>query len=362
MSKSASRLVNLQVKNIAAVGSPANRRRWLVVKAETPKPKAAGDAMTFDDAMMGRRLYKVYMALSEQYGALMETMDSIRVSDDSNKGAAVKAALNAFMESMQASVPKMLASVDEDDAEVEKNREVSPTRMTKIKALHKVLGGLISEGENMDTKKTDATALQRIGNAIAAAFGRMNGADEAVIAALEKGAEPPVQPVSAEIPPAVAAQLAKAETATVALQKANEDLQARLVKSEQAQAKLHEEAELRKFAEEVAGYKDLGLDPAKDNVLLKNITEKLPAEDAARIRELFKSLLAQKAATALLTEVGSAASGRPSPESAMAEVDQKVSELMAKSDKLTREQALSDVFRANPSLYERHRAETTVRV
>ena len=437
MPKRASRLVNLHIKNIAAVGAPANRRRWLVVKAAGPRsenerrnivdaavrvkwgspsdyakayltdifdgteaiismnggywsasfvigadhavtfsePSAVqqtyvekkratkGAAITFDDAMVGRQLHHVYEMLGERYGALMETIESIRGSDVEDKGAAIRAALAAFMDSMAASMPSMLAEMDADDSadDVEKaGRKISASRLAKLKTLYTVLSDIISEGEaTMTEKKTpDASALRKMGDALAAMFGRAAGADEATIAELEKSAgEAPAQ-----IPAPIQALLSKADADLAAMRTTNAALADRLEKSEQAQAKLHEDAELRKFADVVSGYKEIGLDPAKDAVLLKSIAEKLPKEHADRIHELFKAALAQKAASAMFTEIGSGGAAKPEPGSAVEEVEQTIAALMQKSETVDFAAARKAVFSANPKLYDRYRQETAVRV
>ena len=166
MPKVASRLVNISIRNIAAVGAPANKRRWLVVKAAGPKIEnvSKDEAMTFDDAMICRRLYKVYEALGERYGALMETIDSIRISNEPNKAAAIKAALTGFMDSMKAAMPVMLADMDTDDGDTQKaGRKISGGRLAKLKTLHKVLSEIISEGEaDMEKKTPDASYTRRL--------------------------------------------------------------------------------------------------------------------------------------------------------------------------------------------------------
>lgn len=214
-------------------------------------------------------------------------------------------------------------------------------------------------GENMSDKKPDASSLKKIGHSLAAMFGRATGADDAVISELEKAAgELPDVP---QIPAEVTEKLAKAAADNAAAMAANEALKTRLEKAETETKKLREEADLRKFADEVTGYKEIGLDPEKDAALLKSVTEKLSDDEAKRIREIFKSAVAQKAASNMFKEVGSSA-GMPSPDSALAMIEAKCGELMQKNDKLTREEAQSQVFRANPGLYERWRQETTVKV
>ena len=339
----ATRLVNLFVKNVAAVDKPANRRTFLVVKDE--------HAPTFDDAMFGRRLHQVYMALGEHYGALMETIEGIRHSEDTEKAGAVKTAIDAFMTALKSAMPEALAALGVD---VEKaGRKISAGRMAKLRTLYKTLGEIIAEQEEYDMDKhqkaPDAGALMTLGHSIAALFGRAAGADDAALAVVDKAAG-----VESAIAPETQAALAKAAADNTALT-------TRLEKAEAETKKLRDEAELRKFAEEVSGYQNIGLDPTKDAALLKAVTELLPKEQSDRIREIFKAAVAQKAASALFGELGSSGSGAPA-DSAAAEVEQKAALLMQKNETLTCEHARAQVFHATPGLYDRWRQETSVKI
>lgn len=348
-------LVNLRVHNVSAVDRAANKRTFLMMKAEVNKD----DAMTFDDAMFGNRLHKVYIALGERYGALMETIDSIRRSDESEKGQAVKDALTAFVGSMEKSIPALMAEMDVTDEALEEElekagRKISADRMAKLKTLMKTLNDIINEqeGEAMTEKKApDATALQKMVSGMAAMFGKMMGADEATITSLETASKGEVAPV---IPEVVASRLSKAETE-------NAELKTRLEKAEQATSALREEAELRKFAEQVAGFKNLGLDPEKDAALFKSVSEKLPKEQSERFLEIFRAAAAQANVAKMFGEVGSAGLGNTAG-SAAEEIEQKVDAIIVKNAGMDRTKARDQVFRENGALYEKWRAETTVKV
>tara|TARA_Y100000310_G_scaffold98201_1_gene95943 strand:- start:30932 stop:31993 length:1062 start_codon:yes stop_codon:yes gene_type:complete len=316
------------------------------------------ESTTFDEAIMGRRLHKIYAALGDQWGALIETLDSIRQSDDANKGAAIKGALNDFLGSVKQAIPSMLGALDDDMDKA--GRKISASRMMRLRNLQKVLDDLIKEGEVMGepTKKADekvaktpdASALRKMGNSFAAMFGRATGADETAIAELEKGDADPWK----DVPGEVRARLEKAEAARVDEMKKAEALQKQV-------DDLREEQALRAFTEEVAGYQEIGLDPSKDAALLKSVTENLSEDHAKRIREIFKAAVAQAAASKLYGEVGSAGAGNL-PGSVAEEVEQRIDAVIAKNDKIDREAARDRVFAVDQSLYERWRNETTVKV
>lgn len=344
----ANKIVQLFVKNIAAVDKAANRRQFLVIKsAKEGAVKMSKEAMTFDEAMMGRKMHKVYMALSEHYGALMETLDSIRNSDDENKGAAIKGALTGYIGAMTKAVPGMMTEMEGDEGK----SALDPASLITVRDQMDTIIKEMTMADVKDKKAPDASALTKMAHGIAAMFGRAAGATDETIAELEKAAKGEPEVV---VPAEVTARMAKSETEAAELKKSNEEL------AKQVTA-LREDAELRKFAEEVAGYTSIGLDPTKDAALLKSVSEKLTPEHAGRIRELFKAAVAQAAASKLLGEIGSSAMGAAA-ESAAGQVQQKVAEVMQKNDKLSIEQARGAVFAADPALYERWRVETTVKV
>jgi hypothetical protein len=463
------RLVNVSVKNVSAVDSPANRRRWLIVKAAAPKSEnekqrvaigktawttayvndlpdsafavispggekddegktvprslrhlpyrnadgeidlphlrnalarlnqieaseadkararrtllAAARAsgieaaekmehpMTFDDAMLRRRINGLLAALGDHFGALTETLYSVLESTDEDKPASMRTAIQDFTAAVAASLPVMMAELL--DQSVEKiGRKISATRLEKLRTLYKTLGEIIAEAEgerHMEKQtKPDAGALARMGQQIAAMFGRVLGADEAAVTALEKAAAGTPE---APIPEAVQTELAKAKADADELRKTNIDLAARLEKAEaatkaatDAAAKLAEAEALRKFADEVSGYKAIGVDPAKDAAILKAIEERVGQEAADRIRELWKAQLAQQNAATLMGEIGATGAGNAPADTAAGEVASRVDAALAKSERLTRDEAMRQVFAADPALYERYRRETLVRV
>jgi hypothetical protein len=163
------------------------------------------------------------------------------------------------------------------------------------------------------------------------------------------------------IPVRVQAELAKSAAEAADLKKSNDELKTRLEKAETAMAAAREEASLRKFTEEITGFKDVGLDPAKDAAILKSVEDKVGKEAADRLREIFKSQMAIAKTSRLMGEIGSSGPGLAAADSAAAEVQQKMSDIMSKSDKVDRDSAMNQVFRADPALYDRYRNETLVR-
>lgn len=96
-------LVDISIGEISAVDRPANRRRFLIVKreAEAQIQRAEHEAETFDDMMARRRVGHVVSALSEHYGALIDTLTSIANSDERGKAALVRAAIDNYLTSVK---------------------------------------------------------------------------------------------------------------------------------------------------------------------------------------------------------------------------------------------------------------------
>ena len=94
--------------------------------------------------------------------------------------------------------------------------------------------------------------------------------------------------------------------------------------------------------------------------LLKRVKDSVSTEDFEALSTMLKAASAQIEKGGLFREVGSGGDGDPSALSPLAQIDQKVAELVAKNDKLTREAALSQVLAANPALYRAYTKSVTV--
>lgn len=312
----ATRLVKLFVKNVAAVDKAANRRQFLVVK---------------DMGMMSEACPTC----------------KAKAGEPCEKGCTGRMKKSDF-------------DIEEFQAELTKaGKKISAARMSKLKALHQTLQEIISEQEGEDDMaeknavKPDKTVLAKMGRSIAAMFGRAMGADEAEIKELEKGDDQP------DLSPEVQNLLEKSHQTNVALVERLEKTEGVNKTLAEEVQRLRDEADLRKFADEVNGFKDIGLDPTKDAALLKSVTEKLPKEHADRIREIFKSAAAASATAAMFEEIGKSTPG-VRPGSVAEEVQSKVAEIVSKNDKISPDKAQTMVFQANPGLYERWRRETTI--
>ena len=171
-------LVDLRVKEISAVDSPANRRRFLIVKAVgaaagTAAPsiwrglvraigkalgwsqeqirRAESQAETFDDMMARRRIGQVVTALHEHLGALMDTLSAIAASGDTAKAALVRAAIEDYVASVDRDVD---AAIDQafSNAQVE---EGDPTLLAKFDAAREGLVRLLASPEPVTRAEED---------------------------------------------------------------------------------------------------------------------------------------------------------------------------------------------------------------
>jgi hypothetical protein len=366
----ATRLVKLEVKNVAAVGRPANKRKFLIVKsADMQKSWTTAEINDLPDSSFA--VISAGGKKDDDGKTVPRNLRHLPYKDASGKvdlphlrnALARMNQIDASPEEKARARAKLLAAAKEAGVGAAAEKSDDPA---VAEAYAEILELVKMEERKMtDQKKPDAKALSRLGHSIAALFGKAAGADDDTIKELEKqaGDEPIV-----EIPDVVKAALAKADADAAELRKSNEELKARLDKAEATTkaasdeaAKLREEADLRKFADEVSGFKDVGLDPTKDATILKAVEEKVGKDAADRLREIFKAQLAQKNASGLMRELGSKGS-TVTPDSAAAIVEAKIDEVLTKNDKLDRAAAMNQVFTADPGLYARYRQETNVRV
>jgi hypothetical protein len=345
------RMVNLSVVNIAAVDKAANRRKFLVIKGVDMKKSTFGEVFQ-------RQQMNVFKVISEHVEALMSVVDKVLMDQEKypDPATTVDKAVNDFMMSLQSKMPSVLQQLEKgethtvDTAVLERLRERLTKAIEEEKNMSENNEGVIKEVEQ--TKPPDVGALRKMGNALAAIFGQSMGADEATVLALTKSEHESAAPVVDEV---TAARLAKAEKEQDELRKALDEQRAET-------KKLRDEAELRKFAEEVGEFATIGMDPSTDAQLLKSIDDHLTEDQAKRMREILKSAKVQAEAAAMFKEIGSRGAGEPT-DSAGGIVAARVAALVEKSgDKLTATDAQKQVFREDRALYEQWRKESLIRV
>lgn len=128
-------------------------------------------------------------------------------------------------------------------------------------------------------------------------------------------------------------------------------------------AKLEHEKALVQVAEEIKGYANMGIDPTKDAELFQKMTTGLSEDQVKRVREIFKSAHETIATGKAFSELGARGHDVPA-DSATAEVAKRVDALKAKPEHkdLSEPDAMARVFAEDPTLYEKYRQETAVKV
>jgi hypothetical protein len=367
----ATRLANIDVRNVAIVKHPANRRKFLVLKADGSIAEAR-PPLTFDSALFGRKVQHVYAGLSEHYGALLETLESIRTGRDPHTGVLVEAALDDFVEKLETAMPKLLAQIDTaDDARIVKGA------LAKLQKAHAVIGELIAQAEGgeedgMGTKKLTAEDYQRIGNQLA----------ELVIDEIRKQqSSTPVDELEHLVTErANAGDTLPRDLLRFEILTANADLARRLKAFIQNRDSAHEKA-LKAIIARVETAPG-GISPAdyaaKSGGAIGELDRRVRARMAkSTVAETYTVALnavsledpalekAARAESTFLTSGGTlanrdAALAKSGAGSAVAEVQQKIDAILAKSSTLDRAAAQAQVFDENPGLYERYRQEAFI--
>ena len=137
-------LRRLRVREVSAVDRPANKKRFLVIKsaifAGPAKDaftdaldacyKAMDEAATFGDMLAQRRIGTVIGSLLESHNALIDTLDSIRRSDEKDKPARVKTAVNDYLASVKSELDRIVGDAFTKRGTVSPNHHRGATDMT----------------------------------------------------------------------------------------------------------------------------------------------------------------------------------------------------------------------------------------
>ena len=137
-------LRRLRVREVSAVDRPANKKRFLVIKsaifADPAKDaftyaldacyKAMDEAATFGDMLAQRRIGTVIGSLFESHNALIDTLDSIGRSDEKDKPARVKTAVNDYLASVKSELDRIVGDAFTKRGTVSPNHHRGATDMT----------------------------------------------------------------------------------------------------------------------------------------------------------------------------------------------------------------------------------------
>jgi len=324
----------------------------VVQKQEADGPRDG----TFNDVMARRGARKVMMRVQEFAMALDETI--ARIADgnaqhkDGDRKTLLKDAVESFVRAVKADLPKFV------DAEMGGMSKQDRERLEDVAKL--IRGG---EPTMTDTKKktddgkkpaADMGALRKM----FAGFARLMGATEDDVSKFDpsSGDEDVWKGVSPQLRARIEATDAATKVAAAAEVTKREAAEKRV-------AKLEEERTLAAVTAELQTYKSMGIDPTKDAALFSKIVGGLSKEEADRVREIFKSADSTIETGKVFAELGARSVGVPAGD-ADAEIEKRVTAILAKAEnsKMTRDEALDQIMREDPALYEKYRKENQVRV
>ena len=320
------------------------------IKKQEPDDPDEPEDRTFDDVMIRRSAHQVMQRVQEFAMALDETI--ARVVNNAKGGhmdQKVKDAVASFVRAVKADLPKF---IDE-----------SMKGMQKADRLPEVVKLIAGELKMTDTKKVDkkkdddkkpAADMGTIRKAFSA-FARMMGASDADVAKIDPDAS---DDIWKGVTPALRARIEEGDRVRAEEVKKREAAEKRV-------ATLERDATLAEVRKEVASYKHMGLDPAKDVELFEKMTAGLSEDQAKRMREIFLAADLQIETGKLFAEAGGAGLGMSEGgDSADAEIEKRVTGIMAKAEntKMTRDEAMDKIMREDPALWERYRRENAIKV
>lgn len=330
------KLVDIKIKEVSGVGSPANMRKFLIVKSAAPgnslrgkliniikqylPPKTDG-ALTFGRAYAYETLdNQLYDMMYDAGRALRESIKSIMADTTiTDKMAYINASLAEFSQVVSDAFATALAAIaGTTPAATIKNKEGNNMPITEevLKGLPEEVRNEVLElqkkAEQIDTLQKQLQELQKSSGQQAA-----NSVEEVL-----KGLPPQVQNIITDLQKRaqVAEEIAKAER------------EARITKEYVAKA---------------AQFTHLGINAEEFGPILKSLAETNP-EGYAKLEATLKSLNTVVEKSVLLEEIGksnSAAAG------AWERIEKRAEEIRKSEPGLTKEQAIARVMRDDPQLY-----------
>lgn len=152
------RLKHLEIQRVDLVDAPANpgARVVLYKRAAAPalpgRPSArrkAEHGLTFDEALLGRRMGMIDAAMFDTVGALGDAIFAILHSDAGDKPGAIRQAVQDFAGRLEGEINTLLSG-----AVGKVGRKIAGERLARLKEALKTLTEIVKEGEMpKDTKK-----------------------------------------------------------------------------------------------------------------------------------------------------------------------------------------------------------------
>ena len=371
------KFLDLDVQEISSVDRPANKRKYLVIKAAAKEleidvsdttQKMYGP-MTPDEIQAHEEALQAWYQL---WGYFMRSVDSIMCADEDEDGIDKPAMLREAVDQFATKARELLATMGGDREKraterleqlvtiAKQGRKLSADRMRRLKEAMALLDTIMHEGmgpeeegmEKVDdlTKRvteleTAHAALQTEHTTLKAAHAALQTENATLKCDLAKAVMTPEEQEAEYLKglPDVIRKQYEADK----LEKA--ELRKKLQEAEDRNTK-------QEYIAKAAGYKALPINPDDDwDVVFKAIAG-LPEKSSTRIEQLFKSAEELCAEAKVFEAVGTGGGGSLGGSSAYTQLEALAGELQ-KGTKMTKAQAVVKAIDARPDLAKQHRDE-----
>lgn len=339
------KLVDIKIKEVSGVGSPANMRKFLIVKSAAPGhtlkeklaniikqylPEKAG-AVTFTQALAYETMdSQLSDMLYDAHWALKSTIQSI-IADGTvtDKIAAIRQALSDFSEFVSNGFQQALNLINfpQNGSSVNKSKEganVPKFSEEIIKNLPEEVRKELEKIEELEKKAARVEELEKKVEELQKST-QTSGSEEDIL----KGLPEPVRKM---------------------VEEANK-------RAEEAEEIAKAERETRLKQEYIAKAKQLsalGIKPEEFGLVLKKVAEACP-EEYVKLEAVLKAANNAIETSGLFKAYGSNGEGEGS--SAWDRIVKKAEEVRKSDPNMTLESAISKVMHENPQLYEEYRKE-----
>lgn len=362
------KLVDIEIEHVAAVDRPANKRSFLIIKAQKKGDKIKKDMpapATFDQQLLMNQSEEILSDVSSQMSALYSTICGIlcNAPDPSQVDLLIEQAIDAFAMSCKDELDEYFGADADDTAK--SGRKISAARLERLKAahaqlkaMHETVGTVIAEADptyknqqaqngglkKMLTKEQIAALAPEVRVEIEA----LQAAAEAATAEIEtlKAAKPD------EVPDIWKGVSKEVRDRFEALEKSNKE------KDELLNKQLRD----KEIAEWVVKAAQIPCLVGKPQDVGESL-HALSKSDAAKADALLQTLKAQGEAVRqgrLFNAIGNDLPG-DNEDSAIAKVNALATAEMKADPKLSNDSAIEKVMKAHPELYGKYTEESRVK-
>lgn len=321
------------------------------------KKDGGDDPMMFNDAMMAQKMGDMARCMDRHYSALMDSVYSIM------RSAGGKDKIMESYKQFESSLMKELDGIlTIGDGEAKKS--LMDGFVKQVEGVKAKLEALSGGGEVMKITKIDDAVRKALPEGVRAlleAFekGALDATANGGAMLMKVAADGEVTFEKVAAPPAKEEDIWKG--ADPRLKAQYDALQAETKKAQEAMAKQAESVMKADFIAKIASFKNLVFKSDTDWEIFKAVMDKDP-KLYDRLAEVLKGADAAVATAKLFKAHGTDSLDDSGDDTVMGQVNKAVAEIVKKNDKISRADALSQVFKANPALFEQYRRESFTNV